>query len=619
MSRRRPLRTTKPLILLLVLAAQVSAESLAVRERGADDRPGRDWATMTASRSARLSLQERVQEVNRRVSPSVVAVEGAWVTSTDNLKYHQPNFEPYASGVIITPDGLILSQAHVSHRLKWKPGEPIRSRLPGGQTSVILSDGRKIKAELLGADYCFDLSLLRLLDPGPHPYTPLDPSAKVGLGDWVVKFGHPLGYRRDRPPVVRLSRVLFSSEDIFVNDTVVIGGDSGGPYFDLEGRLVGIICSSVVPRELHDSLRNHQPGATRLGPVSSTTSGFIKRRMGELLRPQIVAEDRATQSRFFACFRDVQARDLLPPDQWTQGEATRKAFQYATQDSRPSVVVVLDEAGRDVALGTVVYTDGLVLTVASTLPAEPRCQLPDARVVPARVVGMDSTFDLALLKLPVSDLSAVKLSEEASPVAGTLLAAAGMSETPLAIGIVSVPERNPPGPFPTQISRPSANRPGVFGKSVAEGYLVDRVSLRNASEAGIRSGDVILQIAGQTIRDDEDIVDCVIGRVEGERVSVSLLRSGHRTDLTLELVAHWRVAVEHPTQFEHDMPLLPGQCGGPVLDLDDHAVGITVNRGQYGCIAIPAACIKRLLPALKAGRFEGRWIKPPLASPDSKP
>ena len=74
--------------------------------------------------------------MNRKVSPTVVAVEGTWATSAKRLEHHQPNSEPYASGVIITPDGLILSQAHVSHRLEWKPGEPIRSRLPGEQTSV---------------------------------------------------------------------------------------------------------------------------------------------------------------------------------------------------------------------------------------------------------------------------------------------------------------------------------------------------------------------------------------------------------------------------------------------------------------------------------------------------
>src|SRR5262249_14680229 len=140
-------------------------------------------------------------------------------------------FQHYASGVIITADGIVLSQFHVSHRHPWNgnPREPVRSHRPGERTTVILSDGRKIQAELLGADMTYDFSLLRLLEPGPYPSVPLEPKGEVRLGDWVLKLGHPLGYRRDRPAVVRLGRVLCQEGDLFVTDCNIAGGDSGGP------------------------------------------------------------------------------------------------------------------------------------------------------------------------------------------------------------------------------------------------------------------------------------------------------------------------------------------------------------------------------------------------------
>ena len=115
--------------------------------------------------------------------------------------------------MIITADGIVLSQWHVSH---WKirrwdttirPGSsPTGSA--GDRTTVILHDGRECPAELLGANRTHDVSLLRLLEPGPYPHVPIRATAPVEVGDWVLKIGHPLGYRKGRSAPVRLGRVI---------------------------------------------------------------------------------------------------------------------------------------------------------------------------------------------------------------------------------------------------------------------------------------------------------------------------------------------------------------------------------------------------------------------------
>ena len=98
-----------------------------------------------------------------------------------------------------------------------------------------------VPAELLGANRDFDLSLLRLLEPGPYPHVPLRAKTPVEAGDWVLKIGHPLGYRKDRSAPVRLGRVIGGTEEFFATDCMVTGGDSGGPYFGLDGQLLGIV------------------------------------------------------------------------------------------------------------------------------------------------------------------------------------------------------------------------------------------------------------------------------------------------------------------------------------------------------------------------------------------
>ncbi len=523
------------------------------------------WMTTPADQEALYSMQERIQSATRRVMPTVVAVK---VGKADASSPGTPSGpEPYNSGVIITADGLILSQFHVSHRLEWKPGDPVRSRQPGERTMAILSDGRRIEAELLGADMTFDLSLLRLLAPGPYPHAALEPSLHVGTGDWVLEMGHPTGYRRDRPPVVRLGRVLFQNRDIFVTDCFGTGGDSGGPFFDLEGRLVGIICSANTPEKIKGSLTNWAQEPPRIGPWSSTTNRFIQQRLNGMLRLEIAAVDRLGAERLWESYRRVDDEEILPRDHWTRGERTAKAFQDAIRIPRRGVTAILDKAGRQVALGTVVDADGWIMTTAGMLPAEPRCRLSDEQVLAATVVGVNPAFDLALLKVQRTNLAPIRWAEKPPPVAGTILAAVGMSETPLAIGVVSVPRRDLPGPFPTRVSRRDARRPWAIGKPTAQGYLVDSVYSGEAYEAGIRSGDVLLTIAGRDIRNDEDLLNCVRGRVEGEQLSVGLLRDGQRRDLTLSLVAERKPFAGFPTFFEYDMPLAPDQCGGPVVDL----------------------------------------------------
>ena len=82
----------------------------------------------------------------------------------------------------------------------------------GDRTTVILHDGRECPAELLGANRTHDVSLLRLLEPGPYPHVPIRATAPVEVGDWVLKIGHPLGYRKGRSAPVRLGRVICGTD-----------------------------------------------------------------------------------------------------------------------------------------------------------------------------------------------------------------------------------------------------------------------------------------------------------------------------------------------------------------------------------------------------------------------
>ena len=135
--------------------------------------------------------------------------------------------EGSGSGVIVSADGLILTAAHVSGGVKKK-------------VTVILEDGTRLKAETLGLVSDTDAAMIRITDKGTYPFVEIERTNSTRLGDWVFALGHSGGFDKARGSVVRLGRLVRIANSTYQSDCILIGGDSGGPLFDLSGRLVGI-------------------------------------------------------------------------------------------------------------------------------------------------------------------------------------------------------------------------------------------------------------------------------------------------------------------------------------------------------------------------------------------
>lgn len=131
------------------------------------------------------------------------------------------------SGVIISADGLILTAAHVTGGV-------------GKEITVILADGRKVKCESLGLSSDTDCAMAKIIDKGPFPFVPVDRDDLTKLGDWVYSLGHSGGYDKKRGAGVRIGRLIKVANSTVQSDCTLIGGDSGGPLFDMQGRLIGI-------------------------------------------------------------------------------------------------------------------------------------------------------------------------------------------------------------------------------------------------------------------------------------------------------------------------------------------------------------------------------------------
>ena len=146
--------------------------------------------------------------------------------------------EGSGSGVIVSEDGLILTAAHVSSGVKKK-------------LTIVLEDGTRLKGESLGLVSDTDAAMVRITDPGTWPYVEIDRKDSTRLGDWVFSLGHSGGFDKERGSVVRLGRLVKIIRSTYQSDCTLIGGDSGGPLFDLNGRLIAI--HSRVGQTLQDN------------------------------------------------------------------------------------------------------------------------------------------------------------------------------------------------------------------------------------------------------------------------------------------------------------------------------------------------------------------------------
>ena len=167
-----------------------------------------------------LQIEKQIQKMLPEVSRCVVAIEGG-------------------TGVITSSDGYILTASHIAKKA-------------GRTVKVLLPDGRTEMATTLGTNFNTDTAAIRLDSAGPWPFVEFEHSSNVELGDWCVALGYPLSFPRGKPAAARLGRILATDENRIVSDCPIMGGDSGGPLFNLQGDLIGI--SSRVKHDIRVNL-----------------------------------------------------------------------------------------------------------------------------------------------------------------------------------------------------------------------------------------------------------------------------------------------------------------------------------------------------------------------------
>jgi S1-C subfamily serine protease len=179
-----------------------------------------------------------VIDVVDRVGPAVVAL----AVRSSQASADDPHRGGAGSGVVVAPDGLILTNSHVAGAAGG-----------GARIHVTTADGQDLRARLVGDDPDTDLALLRVDEAVTLPAAPLGNSKRLRRGQLVIAIGNPFGFESTVTTgvVSALGRSLRSRngrliDDVIQTDAALNPGNSGGPLVSSHGEVVGINTAVIM-------------------------------------------------------------------------------------------------------------------------------------------------------------------------------------------------------------------------------------------------------------------------------------------------------------------------------------------------------------------------------------
>src|ERR1700676_2315346 len=185
------------------------------------------------------------------------------------------------SGFIIDPSGIVVTNNHVISE--------------ADEITVILNDGARLKADIIGKDQKTDIALLRVKPDKPLKAVKFGDSDKLRLGEWVIAIGNPfsLGGTVTAGIVSPRTRAINSGPyDRYIQtDAAINRGNSGGPLFNLDGEVIGVNTAIISPSGGSIGIGFSVPSKTAVAVIDQLKQ-FGETRRGWLgVRIQLVTDE----------------------------------------------------------------------------------------------------------------------------------------------------------------------------------------------------------------------------------------------------------------------------------------------------------------------------------------
>jgi serine protease Do len=348
------------------------------------------------------------------------------------------------SGFIVDPAGYIVTNNHVVGN--------------ADKVAVILQDGTRYKARIVGKDARTDLALLKIDADKPLPSLEWGDSDHAKVGDWVLAVGNPFGLGGTVTNGIVSARGRSIGQSDYVDylqiDAAVNRGNSGGPTFDLSGHVIGV--NTAI----------YSPNGGNVGIAFSIPSDTAK----------TVIEDLKASGKVARGWLGVEIQEITPAlgsALGLPGSPPKGALVAQVSPGSPAA-----KAGLQV--GDVIQRfDGKPVDDIKALPRLVGTT-PSGKSVSIAVLRKGATVELAAIVAPLADEKLASANGGAGPAQKT--GALGLSLAPL--------------------TEDATQRLGLAPHQ--EGVLIARVAPGSpASVAGLRAGDVIERVGGSAVTDPE--------------------------------------------------------------------------------------------------------------------
>ena len=271
------------------------------------------------------------------------------------------------SGFVVDAEGYIVTSNHV---------------IAGADTvTVILDDGTRLDAEIVGGDKRTDLALLKVESGEPLPTVNFAADDSTRVGDWVVAIGNPFGVGKTATFGIVSARARGTGvnpyEDHLQIDAPINSGNSGGPTVNLHGEVIGVNTSIVSPSGGNVGIGFAVPAATATMVIDDLKAhGHVMRGwLGVHIQPvtEDIAASLGLESTEGAIVARVQPESPAEAAGLEQGDVITAVDQAPIEDTRTlSQTISAIDAGTSATL--TVWRDGefieLTAAIANAAPAK---------------------------------------------------------------------------------------------------------------------------------------------------------------------------------------------------------------------------------------------------------
>ena len=367
------------------------------------------------------------------------------------------------SGFIVSPDGVVLTNAHV---------------VDGADEVIVkLTDKREFRAKVLGIDKPSDIAVLKI-DAKDLPTVKTGSSSNTRVGEWVLAIGSPYGFENSATAGIVSAKFRSLPDDNYVpfiqTDVAVNPGNSGGPLFNMAGEVIGIN-SQIYSRN------GGYQGLSFAIPIDIAMQ----------VEQQIVAHGKVQRGRLGVSIQEVN-------------QALAKSFGM----KKPTGALISSVEAASPAAKAGLETGDVILSVNGK-------EITDSIELPPIIAGIHpgDTVTLQVWRKGNARSVDVKVGE--------------LTDTKIAKNDTSEAANGRLGLALRPLSKEEQRMIGVHA-----GFLVENAT-GPAARAGIRSGDVLLSINGESAQNIKQIQNLIAK--SGKEVAVLIQRDNTKIFVPVDL------------------------------------------------------------------------------------